>query len=298
MPPLSKELYQEGACIKSFKLVRAGVWQQAGIVEHLNAPGRYPGCAPTRNVQDVLSDLKAQVAANHRGISLVRELITEYGLDVVHAYMGYIQENAEIAVREMLRGVARTHGPVLKAIDYMDDGSPIQLTVTIDAATGSAIFDFDGGCEGSHSTGRPAPGRWGRGPRAEAVLCGLGPHPRCVPRTAVGLIGCPGTGLEVYGNCNAPPAVTYSAIIYCLRCMVAADIPLNQGCLRPIAVRIPEGYGLWGLQASIPGPIQHRRLTALWHVGRPTCAGLGPWRVWVRVSGCAGGGARAVTERC
>jgi len=50
-----------------------------------------------------------------------------------------------------------------------------------------------------------------------------------------------GTGFEVYGNCNAPPAVTYSAIIYCLRCMVDADIPLNQGCLKPITVKIPEG---------------------------------------------------------
>jgi 5-oxoprolinase (ATP-hydrolysing) len=50
-----------------------------------------------------------------------------------------------------------------------------------------------------------------------------------------------GTGPEVYGNCNTPPAVTYSAIIYCLRCMVTREIPLNQGCLTPIEVIIPEG---------------------------------------------------------
>ncbi len=37
-----------------------------------------------------------------------------------------------------------------------------------------------------------------------------------------------GTGPEVHGNTNAPPAVTYSAIIYSLRCMVHQDIPLNQ----------------------------------------------------------------------
>ena len=110
MPPLSKELYEEGACIKSFRLVRAGQWQQDGIVELLNAPGKLPGCAPTRNLKDVLSDLRAQVAANHRGIALVRELIAEYGLDVVHAYMHYIQETAEIAVRDMLRAVARRTG--------------------------------------------------------------------------------------------------------------------------------------------------------------------------------------------
>lgn len=48
-----------------------------------------------------------------------------------------------------------------------------------------------------------------------------------------------GTGPEVFGNTNAPPAVTYSAIIYSLRCMVPQEIPLNQGCLAPITVRIP-----------------------------------------------------------
>jgi N-methylhydantoinase B/oxoprolinase/acetone carboxylase alpha subunit len=50
-----------------------------------------------------------------------------------------------------------------------------------------------------------------------------------------------GTGAEVLGNCNAPRAVTFSAIIYALRCMVARDIPLNQGCLNPVRVSIPEG---------------------------------------------------------
>ena len=48
-----------------------------------------------------------------------------------------------------------------------------------------------------------------------------------------------GTGPEVFGNTNAPPAVTYSAIIYSMRCMVPQEIPLNQGCLAPLTVRIP-----------------------------------------------------------
>ena len=50
-----------------------------------------------------------------------------------------------------------------------------------------------------------------------------------------------GTDPEMYGNCNAPRSITYSAIIYCLRCLVVADIPLNQGCLKPIEVHVPEG---------------------------------------------------------
>ena len=49
-----------------------------------------------------------------------------------------------------------------------------------------------------------------------------------------------GTGSQVFGNCNAPPAVTYSAIIYCLRCLVNLDIPLNQGCLKPIKIIVPK----------------------------------------------------------
>jgi 5-oxoprolinase (ATP-hydrolysing) len=50
-----------------------------------------------------------------------------------------------------------------------------------------------------------------------------------------------GTGPEIHGNLNAPPAVTYSAVIYSLRCMVKDDIPLNQGCLAPITFHIPDG---------------------------------------------------------
>lgn len=49
-----------------------------------------------------------------------------------------------------------------------------------------------------------------------------------------------GTDPEMYGNCNAPRSITNSAIIYCLRCLVNSDIPLNQGCLAPIKVVVPE----------------------------------------------------------
>lgn len=54
-------------------------------------PSEYPGCSGTRNLSDNLSDLKAQVAANQRGIALVTELMDEMGVDVVVAYMQYIQ---------------------------------------------------------------------------------------------------------------------------------------------------------------------------------------------------------------
>lgn len=61
------------------------------MTEALQAPACYPGCSGTRNLHDNLSDLRAQVAANQRGSQLVGELMDTYGLDVVQAYMGYIQ---------------------------------------------------------------------------------------------------------------------------------------------------------------------------------------------------------------
>ncbi|KAG0347318.1 hypothetical protein BG004_007975 [Podila humilis] len=194
MPPNSKELYQEGAAIRSFKLVSKGHFDLDGLTKLLvDEPAKYPGCSGTRCLRDNVSDLKAQVAANHKGIGLVKGLIVEYGLEVVQAYMMHIRKNAEMAVRDLLKGaLRRSEGKDLVATDFMDDGSRIQLRIEIDPKDGSAIFDFEG------------------------------------------------TSEEVYGNCNAPTSVTHSAIIYCLRCMVAMDIPLNQGCLSPVEIRIPE----------------------------------------------------------
>lgn len=199
MPPHSKTLSEEGATFKSFKLVRNGVFQEDEVTEMLNAPGKLPGNSGTRMLQDNLSDLRAQVAANQKGIHLVCELIDYYGLEVVQAYMAHIQNNAELAVREMLKEVATKTNPQtetsveLLAEDYMDDGTCIKLKVNIDPQVGEAVFDFTG------------------------------------------------TGYEVYGNCNAPYAVTMSAIIYCLRSMIGHDVPLNQGCLKPIKIFIPPG---------------------------------------------------------
>ncbi|XP_050573300.1 5-oxoprolinase [Bombus affinis] len=198
MPPHSTSLLQEGATFKSFLLVHKGVFREKELTEALMAPGKIPGSSGTRNLPDNLSDLKAQIAANHKGSLLVNELIDIYGLDVVQAYMGHIQHNAEVAVRDMLKSVGKklleqTGNTVATAVDYLDDGSPIQLLLNIDADKGEAVCDFTG------------------------------------------------TGYEVWGNCNAPRAITLSALIYCLRCIVGRDVPLNQGCLKPVKVIIPKG---------------------------------------------------------
>lgn len=196
MPPHSKSLADEGAAFKSFLLVDGGVFSEIEIIKELTTPSGTASCG-TRNLADNISDLKAQIAANHKGIQLVRELIDVYTLQVVQAFMNHIQRNASECVRDMLKEIAadarkRTGSTTLNATEFMDDGSPIALTVSINENDGTAVFDFTG------------------------------------------------TGHEVYGNCNAPRAITLSAIIYCLRAMVGYDIPLNQGCLNPIKVVIPK----------------------------------------------------------
>ncbi|CAM9021967.1 unnamed protein product [Wickerhamomyces anomalus] len=59
-----------------------------------------------------------------------------------------------------------------------------------------------------------------------------------------------GTSPQMYGNLNAPEAITNSALIYCLRCLVDQDIPLNQGCLRPAKIIIPKGSILSPLEGA------------------------------------------------
>lgn len=194
MPSSSKELSEEGATIKSEKLVVDGVFQEERMIDLLyNEPAKVEGGSGSRCLRDNLNDLKAQVSANQKGINLITSLIKEYGKNSVLRYMKAIQENAESAVRQLLLGVReRFLGEDLYAEDHMDDGSKICLRITIDEENGDAIFDFTGTTE------------------------------------------------EIYGNINAPEAVTYSAIIYCLRVLISENIPLNQGCLLPIKVIIPD----------------------------------------------------------
>ncbi len=202
MPPNSRLLAEEGAAIMSFKLVSKGIFQEQKISDLLLHPAtdRQPGqrvISGTRRLSDNLSDLKAQVAANQKGIDLILEMVDHYGLEVVQAYMEHIQSSAEEAVRQSLCALSLQKGlaecGTIQAVDYLDDGSPIRLRLTIDRRDGNAVFDFSG------------------------------------------------TGPELWGNLNAPKAVTRSAILYSLRCLVEKDIPLNHGCLLPISLIIPAG---------------------------------------------------------
>ena len=204
MPPHSTKLEHEGASIVAFKLVENDQFQEEGITELLIAPGKVPGSSPCRNLPDVLSDLKAQVAANQSGMHNLLELIAECGLLEVSSYMTFIQDNAEECVRSTLKAFSNALATTLSSVEGMDDGSILKLKISIDSECGDATFDFSG------------------------------------------------TSEQVLMNHNAPPAVTYSATIYCLRCLMdhlpegagigRAVIPcLNQGCLAPIKFILPEG---------------------------------------------------------
>ncbi|KAG6837392.1 hypothetical protein H0H93_010010 [Arthromyces matolae] len=146
MPPTSVNIFEEGANIESFKIVDGGVFNHEGLVDHMvNKPSKYPGSSGCRNIRDVESDLKAQIAANHKGIQLIHAIVDDYGLPTVQEYMYHIRSNAEMSVRNLLKDVARRAGTnVLSAIDYLDDGSPIRLSVEIDETSGSAVLDFEG----------------------------------------------------------------------------------------------------------------------------------------------------------
>ncbi|PWV21413.1 putative 5-oxoprolinase [Trypanosoma cruzi] len=193
MPPFSKTLQEEGAAIKTVKLIEDGIFQEERIRELLLKPGKCTRMSGCRTLEDSISDLHAQVAANKRGMQLLKELMETYGYEVVQAYMGYIQDLAEASARDALKRVAKFYGTTLPSVDYMDDGSEIRLKIEIDPETGSSCFDFTG------------------------------------------------TSSQVLNSTNCPTAVVYSAIIYCIRCIVDADIPLNQGCMRPIRVVLERG---------------------------------------------------------
>lgn len=114
--------------------------------------------------------------------------------------MRFIQEAAAESVRDMLCDISNDNNlqeiDTLHCEDYMDDGNPINLALTINRKNRTAIFDFSK------------------------------------------------SGPQQFGNCNAPKAVTISAIIYSLRCLVKSEIPLNEGCIHPITVKFPEGNSI------------------------------------------------------
>jgi 5-oxoprolinase (ATP-hydrolysing) len=181
MPAASRSIHEEGVLLDNVLLVRDGQLREREIRELFEG-----GPDPARNVEQNIADLSAQIAATAKGIAELERIVDRFGLDVVHAYMIHIKNNAEQCVRnaiEKLRSGRWT--------GELDSGERIEISVVVDSATRSAVVDFTGTSPTSTS------------------------------------------------NFNAPAAIARAAVLYVFRTLVDESIPLNEGCLEPIEIRLP-----------------------------------------------------------
>ena len=182
-PPDSQHIEEEGVLIDNFLLVSKGVLQESETRDLL-ASARYP----CRNIDQNMADLGAQIAANATGAEALRKTVDHFGLNVVHAYMGHVQDNAEESVRRVL--------DVLKDCSFrypLDSGAEIAVKIEVDKSARKAVIDFTG------------------------------------------------TSPQDRQNYNAPRSICRAVVLYVFRTLVGADIPMNEGCLKPLDIRIPDG---------------------------------------------------------
>jgi 5-oxoprolinase (ATP-hydrolysing) len=183
MPAFSRRVEEEGVLIDNWLLVRDGELREAATLDLLRSAAH-----PSRNPEVNMADLRAQIAANEKGVAELGRMTDHFGLDVVQAYMEHVQDNAEEAVRRVigaLRDGERTY--------ELDNGAVIKVAVRVNRSARSAEIDFTG------------------------------------------------TSPQLPDNFNAPSSVAMAAVLYVLRTLVADDIPLNSGCLKPVTVIIPRG---------------------------------------------------------
>ncbi|MFI5905328.1 hydantoinase B/oxoprolinase family protein [Streptomyces cyaneofuscatus] len=134
MPAFSRTIQEEGVLFDNWLLVRDGTLREAETRDLLtSAP--YPSRSPDTN----LADLRAQIAANEKGIAELRRMTDQFGADVVQAYMGHVQDNAEESVRRI---VARLQDGGFRY--ETDAGAVIQVALTVDHDARSAVLDFTG----------------------------------------------------------------------------------------------------------------------------------------------------------
>lgn len=183
MPADSNHIDQEGVLFDGEKIVEDGEFLERAMERRLRS-----GPYPARNSAQNIADLKAQVAANHKGARELAGLSRQYGFHTLKAYMGFVQDNAAEAVTQAL-GRLRSGSFTLP----MDGGAQIQVQITLNASHTHATVDFSG------------------------------------------------TSLQRRDNYNAPRAVCRACVLYVFRTLVDEDIPMNEGCLRPIDLVVPSG---------------------------------------------------------
>ena len=182
MTPLATHIEDEGVILNNLKLVSNGEFLYREIFEILTNNKH-----PCRNPEQNIADLRAQLAANEKGVGELHKMVGQYGLDTVIAYMGHVQDNAEESVRRVIDR--------LKTGSFaypMDNGQQVQVAISINKKDRSAVVDFTG------------------------------------------------TSPQSPNNYNAPAAVCRAAVLYVFRTLVAEDIPMNEGCLKPVKIILPE----------------------------------------------------------
>jgi 5-oxoprolinase (ATP-hydrolysing) len=142
MPPSSRHIDEEGVLVRNFQILKSNHFQEAAIRDLLSS-----GPYPARNIDQNIADLRAMLAANQKGNIELRRAIDSFGLDVVQAYMGHVQDYAESCVRRVIGNLREGR------FEYpMDHGAVIRLHVRPDPRNGTAVIDFSGtsGQDGSN----------------------------------------------------------------------------------------------------------------------------------------------------
>jgi 5-oxoprolinase (ATP-hydrolysing) len=141
MPPFSATIGEEGVLLDNVLLVRDGRLREAELREQLGT-----GPWPARNPEQTIADLRAQIAANEKGVQELRAMVAQFGLETVAAYMRHVQDNAEESVRRVITALARRPAEAGDgSFDLeLDNGAHIRVRVTVDAAAREATIDFTG----------------------------------------------------------------------------------------------------------------------------------------------------------
>ena len=158
MPPFSTSIDEEGVLFDNFLLVRDGTMREAELRARLAGSGAERRAAPSsalpsgdgaqrqgankypaRNPDQTIADLRAQIAANEKGVQELHAMVAQFGRATVAAYMTHVQDNAEESVRRVI-GALKDGRFELR----LDNGAVIAVTVTVHAVEREATIDFTG----------------------------------------------------------------------------------------------------------------------------------------------------------
>ncbi len=213
MPPFSKNLGEEGVLIRNFKLI-SGDTSHEDTLEKLLQSGPYP----SRSVSDNLADVRAQVAANRIGVTLLMDLVKQRGSATVQNYMRHLQAAAATAMR---RALSQLPPGDYRFTDHLDDGTPITAAITLHGDNATIDFTGTGPVLASNLNAN-------RAIVTAAVMYVL----RClIGRSMVDGRGLRG-GEKTDSSSSDPQPSTLNP--------QPAQLPLNGGVLEPITIVLPE----------------------------------------------------------